>query len=70
MDSKVSDVDNMPYTTLLYANGPGYKRIAQSGRENITGINTGNYSYEKLKITPINIQFQLLTMLFESEYSM
>lgn len=49
VDSKVSDVDNMPYTTLLYANGPGYKRNVQSGRENITGVNTGKYSHEKLK---------------------
>ena len=24
MDSKVSDVDGMPYSTLLYGNGPGY----------------------------------------------
>ena len=45
VDSKVSDVDNMPYTTLLYANGPGYKRNAQSGRENITGINTGKHIF-------------------------
>lgn len=24
MDSKMSDVDNMPYSTLLYGNGPGF----------------------------------------------
>lgn len=24
VDSKVSDVDGMPYSTLLYGNGPGY----------------------------------------------
>lgn len=24
MDNKVSDVDNMPYSTLLYGNGPGF----------------------------------------------
>ncbi|GFQ80587.1 alkaline phosphatase, tissue-nonspecific isozyme, partial [Trichonephila clavata] len=40
LDNKPSDVDNMPYTTLLYANGPGYKRDFATGRENLTGTNT------------------------------
>ncbi|KAG8233057.1 hypothetical protein J437_LFUL018478 [Ladona fulva] len=35
VDAKVSDVDGMQYTTLLYGNGPGF------GRENLTGVDTG-----------------------------
>ena len=35
-DSKVSDVDSLPYTSLLYANGPGYSKK----RINITAIDT------------------------------
>ena len=32
-------LDGLPYTTLLYGNGPGYKLVNES-RENITGYNT------------------------------
>ncbi|KAG7212353.1 hypothetical protein KM043_012674 [Ampulex compressa] len=32
-DSKVSDVDGQPYTTLLYGNGPGYKQPRNILRE-------------------------------------
>ncbi|XP_046390023.1 alkaline phosphatase-like [Ischnura elegans] len=35
VDAKSSDVDGMPYTTLLYGNGPGF------GRENLSGVDTG-----------------------------
>ena len=35
-DSKPSDVDSLPYTTLLYANGPGYTKK----RINITRVDT------------------------------
>ncbi|CAG0916470.1 unnamed protein product [Notodromas monacha] len=31
-DTRPSDVDNMPYTTLLYGNGPGYG-VAGSGQD-------------------------------------
>lgn len=41
LDNKESDVDSMPYTTLLYANGPGYNRNFPTGRENLTGSDTG-----------------------------
>src|SRR5699024_9077292 len=37
VDNQVSDLDQLPYTTLLYANGPGYQPL----RENLTHINTG-----------------------------
>ncbi|GBN70541.1 hypothetical protein AVEN_239839-1 [Araneus ventricosus] len=40
VDDKPSDVDNMPYTTLLYANGPGYNHNFPNGRENLTNVDT------------------------------
>ncbi|XP_015926819.1 alkaline phosphatase, tissue-nonspecific isozyme-like [Parasteatoda tepidariorum] len=52
LDSKLSDVDNMPYTTLLYANGPGYKRDSETGRENLTGTNTEEMNYVQQSAVP------------------
>lgn len=37
-DSKPSDIDDLPYTTLLYGNGPGYGVTKQDGV--ISGKNT------------------------------
>jgi len=38
-DSKVSDVDGQPYTTLLYSNGPGYMHprniLREAGKDSI-----------------------------------
>ncbi|XP_054710229.1 alkaline phosphatase-like [Uloborus diversus] len=45
VDEKPSDVDNMPYTTLLYTNGPGYNHQFPGGRENLTGINSADKNY-------------------------
>ncbi|KAJ1522008.1 hypothetical protein ONE63_002330 [Megalurothrips usitatus] len=36
VDSKVSDVDGMPYSTLLYGNGPGYS-VPRTVPANLTG---------------------------------
>ncbi|GFY49481.1 alkaline phosphatase, tissue-nonspecific isozyme [Trichonephila inaurata madagascariensis] len=52
LDNKPSDVDNMPYTTLLYANGPGYKRDFATGRENLTGTNTDDKNYVQQSAVP------------------
>ncbi|GFT20924.1 alkaline phosphatase, tissue-nonspecific isozyme [Nephila pilipes] len=52
LDNKPSDVDNMPYTTLLYANGPGYKRDFPTGRENLTGTNTDDKNYVQQSAVP------------------
>ncbi|KAF8786122.1 Alkaline phosphatase like protein [Argiope bruennichi] len=52
LDNKPSDVDNMPYTTLLYANGPGYKRDLVTGRENLTGTNTDDKNYVQQSAVP------------------
>lgn len=37
-----SDVDNMPYTTLLYTNGPSY-RVKNGKRRNLNDTNTGMF---------------------------
>jgi alkaline phosphatase len=39
-------LDNLPYTTLSYGNGPGYN-LAGS-RENLTNVDTGKYEVEKI----------------------
>lgn len=35
LNSEVSDMDQKPYTTLNYANGPGYKETVAAGRYNL-----------------------------------
>lgn len=52
LDNKASDVDTMPYTTLLYANGPGYNHNFPSGRENLTGMNTEEKNYVQQSAVP------------------
>ncbi|XP_035217329.1 alkaline phosphatase, tissue-nonspecific isozyme-like [Stegodyphus dumicola] len=42
----------MPYTTLLYANGPGYNRDFPTGRENLTGTNTEEKNYVQQSAVP------------------
>ncbi|GFY69005.1 hypothetical protein TNIN_426441 [Trichonephila inaurata madagascariensis] len=52
LDDKTSDVDSMPYTTLLYANGPGYNHNFPMGRENLTGMNTEDKNYVQQSAVP------------------
>ncbi|GFS34737.1 alkaline phosphatase, tissue-nonspecific isozyme [Nephila pilipes] len=52
VDDKPSDVDNMPYTTLLYANGPGYNHNFPSGRENLTSVNTEDKNFIQQSAVP------------------
>lgn len=40
----VSDVDQKPFTAILYGNGPGYK-LVNGGRENVSAINYREYIY-------------------------
>lgn len=35
LNTEVSDMDHKPYTTLNYANGPGYKESVTQGRYNL-----------------------------------
>lgn len=47
-DSKVSDLDGQPYTTLLYSNGPGYTQprniLREAGKDSIQVKTAGSYS--------------------------
>ncbi|KAG8181657.1 hypothetical protein JTE90_017015 [Oedothorax gibbosus] len=47
----LSNVDGMPYTTLMYSTGPGYKMSA-TGRTNITGVNTTHKDYQQQATVP------------------
>ncbi|GIY35463.1 alkaline phosphatase, tissue-nonspecific isozyme [Caerostris extrusa] len=47
----ISNADGMPYTTLMYSTGPGYK-ITADGRENITDINTADKDYRQQATVP------------------
>lgn len=40
----VSDVDQKPFTAILYGNGPGYK-LVNGGRENVSAIDYREYIY-------------------------
>lgn len=47
-----SDVDGMPYTSILYGNGPGF-RIDRGKRENITGVDTEDAEYLAQAAVPL-----------------
>lgn len=50
---KPSDVDQMPYTTLLYGNGPGFGRHPVSGRrDNISGTDPLDKNYVQQAAVP------------------
>ncbi|KAG1686340.1 Alkaline phosphatase, tissue-nonspecific isozyme [Nymphon striatum] len=51
-DSKLSDIDHMQYTTLLYGNGPGYDRSFKRGRQNLSSINTNDINYIQQSAVP------------------
>jgi len=52
-DVKPSDVDQMPYTTLLYGNGPGFGRHPVSGRrDNISGTDPLDKNYVQQAAVP------------------
>ncbi|GAB6019853.1 hypothetical protein CHUAL_001392 [Chamberlinius hualienensis] len=52
LDNKLSDIDQMPYTTLLYANGPGYDRSYNGQRPNISDIDTAEKDYVQQAAVP------------------
>ncbi|XP_066462365.1 alkaline phosphatase, tissue-nonspecific isozyme-like [Eleutherodactylus coqui] len=47
-----SEVDGMPYTAILYGNGPGFK-VQGGKRENITGMNTADAKYMAQSAVPL-----------------
>ncbi|KAH9496520.1 hypothetical protein Btru_043263 [Bulinus truncatus] len=52
LDGRINTVrtqDNLPFTTILYANGPGYK----APRQNITSVDTGSKDYVSQSAVPM-----------------
>ncbi|CAN2387965.1 alkaline phosphatase [Pristimantis euphronides] len=52
LSTKKSDMDGMPYTAILYGNGPGYK-TNRGKRQNITGVNIGDHYYVAQSAVPL-----------------
>lgn len=47
-------MDNKPYMTLTYANGPGYgDHINNEGRVNLTTMTTSNYNFRHPATVPL-----------------
>ncbi|XP_021965791.2 alkaline phosphatase [Folsomia candida] len=52
--SGISDVDDLPYTTLSYANGPGYKHPDENGeRYDLTNDNLEDPNYSQMSGVPL-----------------
>uniref|UniRef100_A0A0P4WLH0 alkaline phosphatase n=1 Tax=Scylla olivacea TaxID=85551 RepID=A0A0P4WLH0_SCYOL len=45
-------MDNKPYTTLLYGNGPGYAHTTPTGRHDLTGFNTQDINFVQQAAVP------------------
>ncbi|XP_076320280.1 alkaline phosphatase-like [Tachypleus tridentatus] len=48
----ISDVDHMPYTTLMYTNGRGFRGTEDGKRLNLTGVDTTADNYVQLAGVP------------------
>jgi len=58
-DSKVSDIDGQPYTTLLYSNGPGYTQPRNIMRE---------AGKDSIQVREVHSHFRTRGRLFASVY--
>lgn len=52
--NEVSNIDQLPYTTLMYTNGPGFNYPTDGQRLNITGTNTTHTAYKQLAAVPLD----------------
>ncbi|XP_075046347.1 alkaline phosphatase, tissue-nonspecific isozyme [Mixophyes fleayi] len=48
----LSDIDNKPYTSILYGNGPGYKQVGGS-RENVSSVDLAQATYQAQSAVPL-----------------
>ncbi|XP_051967673.1 alkaline phosphatase-like [Xyrauchen texanus] len=48
----MSDVDNKPFTSILYGNGPGFK-LVNSGRENVSTVDYEQNNYQAQSAVPL-----------------
>lgn len=51
----VSDVDQKPFTSILYGNGPGYKHV-NGARENVSTINYQEMNYLPQAAVPLSME--------------
>ncbi|CAL9704628.1 unnamed protein product [Knipowitschia caucasica] len=51
----LSDVDQKPFTAILYGNGPGYK-IVNSARENVSTIDYQDNNYQAQAAVPLSME--------------
>ncbi|TNM89175.1 alkaline phosphatase, tissue-nonspecific isozyme [Takifugu flavidus] len=51
----VSDVDQKPFTAILYGNGPGYK-LVNGGRENVSAIDYQENNYQAQAAVPLSME--------------
>ncbi|XP_020774258.1 alkaline phosphatase, tissue-nonspecific isozyme [Boleophthalmus pectinirostris] len=51
----VSDIDQKPFTSILYGNGPGYK-IVNGGRENVSTIDYQENNYQAQAAVPLSME--------------
>lgn len=51
----ISDVDQKPYTSILYGNGPGYK-VVNGVRENVSTVKYEGNNYQAQAAVPLNAE--------------
>ncbi|KAM7422058.1 hypothetical protein PAMA_010242 [Pampus argenteus] len=51
----LSDIDQKPFTSILYGNGPGYK-IVNSARENVSSIDYQENNYQAQAAVPLSME--------------
>lgn len=52
----LSDIDQKPFTSILYGNGPGYKTV-NGTRENVSTINYSEYKVLEIMLNNIYMYF-------------
>ncbi|CAK6960958.1 alkaline phosphatase%2C tissue-nonspecific isozyme [Scomber scombrus] len=51
----LSDVDQKPFTSILYGNGPGYKNV-NSARENVSTVDYHGNNYQAQSAVPLSME--------------
>lgn len=51
----LSDVDQKPFTSILYGNGPGYK-VINGARENVSAVDYKGNNYQAQAAVPLNAE--------------
>uniref|UniRef100_A0AAQ4P3R4 Alkaline phosphatase n=1 Tax=Gasterosteus aculeatus aculeatus TaxID=481459 RepID=A0AAQ4P3R4_GASAC len=51
----LSDIDQKPYTSIIYGNGPGYK-LVNGGRENVSTVDYQENNYQAQAAVPLTME--------------